>query len=67
VREDAPPRVLVELSEGGEPDAALADAIRQAIRATLVVSAEIELVPYGTLGRSEYKSRLVDFSEAATR
>ena len=67
VRQDVPPRVLVELSEQGEPDTALADAIRQAIRDKLVVSAEIELVPYGTLGRSEYKSRLVDFSEAAAR
>ena len=67
VRQDAAPRVLVELSEQGEPDAALADAIRQAIRDKLVVSTEIELVPYGTLGRSEYKSRLVDFSEAAAR
>ncbi len=67
VRQDAAPRVLVELAEGAAADDALAGAIREAIRAKLVVSAEIELVPYGTLGRSEYKSKLVDFSEAAAR
>ena len=67
VRQDSPPRVLVELAGGATADDELAGAIRQAIRAKLVVSAEIELVPYGTLGRSEYKSRLVDYSESATR
>ena len=67
VRQDAAPRVLVELAEGGADDGELAGAIRQAIRATLVVSADVELVPYGTLPRSEYKSRLVDFSESAAR
>jgi phenylacetate-CoA ligase len=65
VRQDAPPRVLVEVE--GEPDAQLAAQIRDAIRSKLVVSTEVELVPYGTLGRSEYKSKLVDFSESATR
>jgi phenylacetate-CoA ligase len=67
VRQDAAPRVLVELAEGSAADAELAGAIRDAIRAKLVVRTEIELVPYGTLGRSEYKSSLVDFSESATR
>ena len=67
VRQDAPPRVLVELAEDAEADTELAGVIRQAIRTTLVVSTEVELVPYGTLPRSEYKSRLVDFSEAAAR
>ena len=33
----------------------------------LVVTTEVELVPYGTLPRSEYKSKLVDFGESATR
>jgi phenylacetate-CoA ligase len=65
VRQDAPPRVLVEVP--GEPDAGLAAEIRTAVRTRLVVTTEVELVPYGTLPRSEYKSRLVDFSEAATR
>ena len=65
VRQDAPPRVLVEVE--GDPAPDLAGAIKQAIRTKLVVSAEVELVPYGALGRSEYKSKLVDFSESATR
>jgi phenylacetate-CoA ligase len=65
VRQDAPPRVLVEVE--GEPAPDLAPAIRDAIRSRLVVTTEIELVPYGTLPRSEYKSKLVDFSESAAR
>jgi len=67
VRQDAPPRVLVELAAGGDADDDLAAAIQQAVRTKLVVTTQIELVPYGTLGRSEYKSKLVDFSESATR
>jgi phenylacetate-CoA ligase len=67
VRQDDPPRVLVELAEGGTGDQDLAAEIRAAIRAKLVAGTEVELVPYGTLPRSEYKSRLVDFSESATR
>jgi phenylacetate-CoA ligase len=65
VRQDAPPRVLVEVE--GEPDGGLAAEIRTAIRTKLVVTTEVELVPYGTLPRSEYKSKLVDFSESVTR
>ena len=65
VRQDAPPRVLVEVE--GEPDRGLAAEIRTAIRTKLVVTTEVELVPYGTLPRSEYKSKLVDFSESAAR
>ena len=40
-------------------DAALAAEIRERLRAALVVQTAIELVPYGSLQRSEYKSRLV--------
>ena len=65
VRQDAAPRVLVEVQ--GDPDPDLAARIRTAIRTKLVVSTEVELVPYGTLPRSEYKSKLVDFGESATR
>jgi len=67
VRQDAAPRVLVELAEGAPAGDDLSLAIQQAIRAKLVVSTAVELVPYGTLPRSEYKSHLVDFSESATR
>ena len=67
VRQDAAPRVLVELGEGERAGDDLSRIIRQAIRGKLVATTAIELVPYGTLPRSEYKSQLVDFSESAER
>jgi phenylacetate-CoA ligase len=67
VRQDAAPRVIVELAEGGSADDELSAEIQVAIRGKLVTSTAVELVPYGTLPRSEYKSRLVDFSESAER
>ena len=67
VRQDVPPRVIVELGDGERGDEELAAAIQAEIRGKLVTSTVIELVPYGTLPRSEYKSQLVDFSESATR
>ena len=38
----------------------LAEAIREKLRSVLVVQTKIELVPFGTLERSDYKSRLVE-------
>ena len=38
---------------------ALADAIGKRLRGVLVFTAAVELVPYGSLKRSEYKSKLV--------
>ena len=38
---------------------ALADAIRERLRSVLVVQTQVELVPWGSLQRSEYKSKLV--------
>lgn len=67
VRQDAPPRVIVELGQGERADDELSGAIQVAIRGKLVTGTAVELVPYGTLPRSEYKSRLVDFSESAER
>ena len=43
-----------------DADEALAEAIRERIRAVLVVQTRVELVPWGTLRRSEYKSHLVE-------
>ena len=60
VAQEPPLPVTVELARGAEPDDALADAIRDRLRSTLVVQAHVELVPWGTLQRSEYKSRLVE-------
>jgi phenylacetate-CoA ligase len=62
-RQDPPLRVVVE--HGGtaaSPD--LADRIRTALRETLLVTTAIDLVAPGTLPRSDYKSKLVDWSEA---
>ncbi len=58
-KQDPPLRVSVELAPGATADPALADAIRERLREVLVVQTSIELVPSGTLERSEYKSRLV--------
>jgi phenylacetate-CoA ligase len=60
VKQDPPLPVRVELARGREPDAALADAIRDRLRNVLVVQTDVELVPWGTLRRSEYKSKLVE-------
>lgn len=59
VRQEPPLPVAVELAKDVAPDPALAEAIAAQIRAALVVTATVELVPWGTLERSEYKSKLV--------
>ena len=60
VKQDPPLPVSVELARGAEPDAALAEAIRERLRNLLVVQTRVELVPWGSLQRSEYKSKLVE-------
>jgi phenylacetate-CoA ligase len=52
--------VSVELAEGREADASLADAIRERLRNVLVVQTRVDLVPWGSLERSDYKSTLVE-------
>ena len=47
-------------ADGADDDPLLAQAIRERIRAVLVVQTEVELVPWGSLQRSEYKSKLVE-------
>jgi phenylacetate-CoA ligase len=59
-QQEPPLAVSVELADGGTPDAVLAAAICERLRTVLVVRAEVELVPFGSLGRSEYKSKLVE-------
>jgi phenylacetate-CoA ligase len=65
VKQEPPLPLAVELAEGATPDPALATAIEAAIRERLIFTAKVELVPPGSLARSEYKSRLVDYSGAA--
>jgi phenylacetate-CoA ligase len=63
-RQDPPLRIVVELAAGEAGGASLAAAIAKRIRETLLVATEVELVAYGTLPRSDYKSKLVDWSDA---
>jgi len=59
VKQEPPLPVSVELSREAAPDAELAARIRTRLRDVLVVQMDVELVPWGSLQRSEYKSRLV--------
>jgi phenylacetate-CoA ligase len=65
VKQEPPLPVTVELRRGANADAALAEAIRERLRSRLVVQTRVELVPWGTLARSDYKSKLVERVEDA--
>jgi phenylacetate-CoA ligase len=60
VKQEPPLPVSVELAQGRAADAALAAAIGERIRSVLVVQTRVELVPWGSLRRSEWKSKLVE-------
>lgn len=60
VKQEPPLPVSVELARGASDDPLLAQAIRERIRAVLVVQTQVELVPWGSLQRSEYKSKLLE-------
>ena len=59
VKQEPPLPVSVELAPDASATSALAESIRERLRATLVVQTRVDLVPWGTLQRSEYKSKLV--------
>src|SRR5882672_4289263 len=59
VKQDPPLPVVVE------GDASLGEAIAKEIRNTLLFTAEVRLVKPQSLPRSDYKSKLVDYSEAS--
>jgi len=59
VKQEPPLPVTVEVNRDVAADPALAGAIRDRLRSVLVVQARVELVPWGTLQRSEYKAKLV--------
>ncbi|MHA3977015.1 hypothetical protein ACW9UR_04955 [Halovulum sp. GXIMD14794] len=65
VKQAPPLPVVIELARDAEPDPVLGTRIRQRLREDLIVTTEIELVPFGTLPRSDYKSKLVDWSGAS--
>ena len=60
VKQEPPLPVVVELAPGGVPDDAFAEAISERLREALVVRTRVELAPFGSLRRSEYKSVLVE-------
>jgi phenylacetate-CoA ligase len=60
VKQEPPLPVRVELAEGVTDDGALADAISKRLRDVLVARMRVDLVPWGSLQRSEYKSLLVE-------
>jgi len=60
VKQEPPLPVTVELARGADADPALGEAIRERLRNVLVVQTRVELVPFGSLQRSEYKSKLVE-------
>jgi phenylacetate-CoA ligase len=60
VKQEPPLPVTVELARGAEADNELAEAIRARVREVLVVQTAVELVAWGSLQRSEYKSKLLE-------
>ena len=60
VKQEPPLPVSVELARDAAPDPSLAEAIRERLRNVLVVQTHVDLVPWGSLQRSEYKSNLVE-------
>ncbi len=64
VKQEPPLPLVVELNEGVEPTPDLADRIVKEIRSTLIVTTQVELVPHGTLPRTDYKTKILDFKNA---
>ena len=60
VKQEPPLPVTVELARGAMAGASLAEAIRERLRNVLVVQTRVDLVPWGSLRRSDYKSELVE-------
>lgn len=60
VKQEPPLPVSVELGRGATAPAGLAEAIREQLRSRLIVQTQVDLVPWGSLRRSEYKSKLVE-------
>jgi phenylacetate-CoA ligase len=60
IRQEPPLPVSVELARDANADPSLAEAIRERLRSVLVVQTQVELVPWGSFQRSEYKTTLVE-------
>jgi len=60
VKQEPPLPVSVELTRNATAEPELAEAIRERLRNVLVVQTRVDLVRWGSLRRSEYKSKLVE-------
>jgi phenylacetate-CoA ligase len=60
VKQEPPLDVVVELARGVAAGPALAATIEARLRGALLVRTRVELVPWGALARSDYKSALVE-------
>ena len=60
VKQEPPLPVSVELTPNTSAKPELAEAIRERLRNVLVVQTRVDLVRWGSLQRSEYKSKLVE-------
>jgi phenylacetate-CoA ligase len=64
VRQSPPLPVIVELGKNClTPPDGLPQCIVEEIRSRLLVTTDVELVPYGTLPRETYKAKLIDYSD----
>lgn len=59
VKQEPPLPIAIELAKDVAGDASLGQAIEARLRGVLVFTAQVELVPFASLPRSEYKSKLV--------
>ena len=65
IAQNPPLPVLVELgARFQDTPEGLTHKIQENVRERLLISTDVRLVPYGTLPRETYKSRLVDYSDA---
>ena len=64
VNQDPPVRMLVEKAEGLADAGDLAERMEARIREVLIARFKVELVEHGSLPRSEYKSKLIDYADA---
>ena len=60
VKQEPPLPVSVELAPDANAERELAEAIRERLRNVLVVQTRVDLVRWGSLQRSDYKSKLVE-------
>ncbi|MDQ6817326.1 MAG: AMP-binding protein [Actinomycetota bacterium] len=60
LRQEPPLPITVELGQHQAADPILADSIREQLRNVLLVQTRIQLVPWGSLHRSQYKSTLLE-------